>query len=125
MPQTDVLKSQRWKKVSKNSEFEDMCDPFMTSRRRYKVEFNRYLSNVNLNFLPPMPRPVAANNSKKTSFNYPVISNYSNMKISNKSLCNNYTDSNDTTNKKTYLNQRQPIHNYTNQNLMTRSTEFY
>lgn len=109
-----------------------MCDPFMTSRRRYKAEFNRYLSSINLNFMPPMPKPIIGNASKKSSnFNYST-STYSNMKISNKSFFNNnYTESNDinintNNNNKTDLNQRQQVtDNYTNQNLMTRSTEFY
>jgi hypothetical protein len=120
-----------------------MCDPFMTERRRFKTEFNRYLSQVNLDFLPPMPKPIprSNNSSKKTleSNNFIASSNYSNMKISNKSFNNNYTESNDLQinnnnnnnnnndiNKKiNFNNQRQLIDNYTNQNMMTRSTEFY
>ena len=118
----------------------------MTSRRRFKTEFNRYLSNVNLNFLPPMPRPVPP---KKVHFasNYVSTSNmnFSNNKISNKSFNNNYTDSNDNdmytntnnSNRVDFINrqyqhdqqqqqqQQQRTDNFTNQNMMTRSDDFY
>lgn len=38
-------------------EFEDPTDPFQPHRRRYEIELNRYLNNVNMNFNPPMPKP--------------------------------------------------------------------
>ena len=51
-------------------EFEDPTDPFQPNRRRFKIELNRYLSNVNLNYMPPMPKPVY-----KNSNNNPEIQN--------------------------------------------------
>ena len=130
-----------------------MCDPFMTSRRRFKTEFNRYLSNVNLNFLPPMPRPVPP---KKVHFASNYVSNsnmnYSNMnmKISHKSFNNNSTESTDmnmnTSNRVEFINrqyqpqkqqqqqqqkqeqqeqQHQRNDNFANQNMMVRSDDFY
>lgn len=57
MSHSDQLKYQRWKKVAKNAEFEEPTDPFLNHRKRYQNELNRYLQNVNLDFLPPMPKP--------------------------------------------------------------------
>ncbi|CAF0723124.1 unnamed protein product [Brachionus calyciflorus] len=61
MSQTDKLKLARWRQVSKNPEFEDPTDPFLSNRRRFNVEMGRYLSNVNLSYMPPMPKPVYKN----------------------------------------------------------------
>ncbi|RNA13877.1 hypothetical protein BpHYR1_017213 [Brachionus plicatilis] len=91
MSQTDKLKLARWRQVSKNPEFEDPTDPFLSNRRRYNVELNRYLSNVNLNYMPPMPRPVYKNSSQiRLSTNRDTdIRNNIFRNHSNRNLCDN------------------------------------
>lgn len=50
-------------------EFEDPTDPFHPHTRRYQIELNRYLQNVNLNYMPPMPKPVYKNPNKNPTIN--------------------------------------------------------
>jgi hypothetical protein len=53
----------------RNAEFEDPTDPFHPPSRRYRLELNRYLENNNLNFMPPMPKPVYKNNNNTSKIN--------------------------------------------------------
>ena len=84
-------------------EFEEPTDPFLTHRHRFKTELDRYLANVNLDFLPPMPKPPSINNhhgnnssnSKYSSTNSELIErvNQDNMKgnvLNNKKIIDYY-----------------------------------
>ena len=92
-------------------EFEEPTDPFQNHRRRFKNEMDRYLNNVNLNFLPPMPKPnVPIRSQSKSMLNSETNTrtmpeSQSNMMTSN-NYSSNYQKSTDDNNNDEQLLQR-------------------
>ena len=130
MSHTDQLKYQRWKKVAKNAEFEEPTDPFLNHRKRYQNELNRYLANVNLDYLPPMPKPKNTQESKRQTksttvsmSNSETVSNTDHQR--HHQLPHNINTINYPANYASMPPSQHPGHMYGDTHILTKSTEFY